>query len=88
MNDRQSVAEGVAVDRRLALIDSAIRVLAERGYDKARYSDVAKDAGVSVGSIQHYFEDRSDLFVSTFSSFAAETIEAAWGAYYLSLIHI
>lgn len=48
-------------DRKLALLESAVRTIAHRGVRGLRVEDVARDAGVSVALIYHHFGDRSTL---------------------------
>lgn len=51
-------------ERRRAISDAFRRVLAAQGSGGATFARVAAEAGVSVGTIQHYFADRADLLVS------------------------
>jgi len=54
-----------APERREALIRATVKVVAERGYDKASFSEIARVAGVSKGLIWHYFTDGEDLMIQT-----------------------
>ncbi|NKX53104.1 TetR/AcrR family transcriptional regulator [Arthrobacter mobilis] len=47
--------------RRRLILDAAERLLAAHGYDGIRLRDIAKEAGISIGLIQHYFETRDDV---------------------------
>ncbi len=59
-----SPVDDVAVsDRREALLIAAVYVIARRGIDGARYQDVAEEAGVSIGTLQHYFGTRRAMIV-------------------------
>src|SRR5689334_17628629 len=50
-------------DRRQQIIDGALEVFAEKGFEKATNKDIAEAAGIgSPGLIYHYFKDKSDLF--------------------------
>lgn len=49
---------GLAVDRRVELLDATTRVIARRGYHETRFQDVADEAGVAVGTLQHHFGTR------------------------------
>ena len=51
-------------DRKRALLDSTVRVIARKGVRGLRVEEVAKDAGVSVALIYHHFGDRSTLLQS------------------------
>jgi AcrR family transcriptional regulator len=53
--------------RRPQILDAAARVIARRGVTGLRLADVAEEAGLSVGSIQHYFGTRDRLLVQTFA---------------------
>jgi AcrR family transcriptional regulator len=46
---------GTSVDRRQALIDACIKVVAERGLRGFTYRAVASEAGVTHGLVQHHF---------------------------------
>lgn len=39
----------------------AVQQIAERGYDSVRLRDIASNAGVSIGLLQHYFGSREEL---------------------------
>jgi AcrR family transcriptional regulator len=45
---------------------SAERLVAIRGFARVRLRDVSKDSGVSIGSLQHYFETRDGLLREAF----------------------
>jgi AcrR family transcriptional regulator len=50
-------------ERRQQIIDGALEVFAEKGFEKATNKDIAEAAGIgSAGLIYHYFKDKSDLF--------------------------
>ncbi len=46
---------------RLAILESARRLLVERGYQGTPMEDVAADAGVSVGTLYNYFASKQAL---------------------------
>lgn len=48
------------------ILECTERLVALRGFEKVRLRDVAKDAGVSIGSLQHHFETRDGLLRETF----------------------
>ncbi|NJN15386.1 MAG: TetR/AcrR family transcriptional regulator [Oscillochloris sp.] len=48
--------------RRQQIIDGALEVFAEKGYERATNKDIADSAGIrSPGLIYHYFQDKFDL---------------------------
>ena len=58
-------------DRILAV---AAGVLAERGFERARFRDVAEAAGVSIGLLQNYFATRDEMFEEAFSTVCQQLI--------------
>ena len=51
-------------DRREQIIDAALRVFAEKGFDRATNRDIAREAGITPGLIYHYFESKEVLLRS------------------------
>ena len=48
--------------RRLDILNAAIKVFSKYGVHKAKIEDIAKEAGVGKGTIYEYFESKKDLF--------------------------
>lgn len=48
------------------ILNAAERVLAARGYAQTSMAAVAREAGVSVGSLYNYFRDKNELFRKLF----------------------
>jgi AcrR family transcriptional regulator len=49
--------------RRQQIIDGALHIFAQKGFEKATNKDIAEAAGIgSAGLIYHYFKDKNDLF--------------------------
>jgi AcrR family transcriptional regulator len=48
--------------RRQAILEAALTVFAEHGYEAARLDEVARRAGVAKGTLYLYFEDKEALF--------------------------
>jgi AcrR family transcriptional regulator len=63
----------------LRALRSAERLVAVRGFAGIRLSDVARDAGVSIGSLQHHFETRDRLLREAFV-WSAEHHAREWAA--------
>ncbi|MFJ4688645.1 TetR/AcrR family transcriptional regulator [Streptomyces sp. NPDC091377] len=63
--------------RRLQLISAASEVICRNGVDGARLKDIAQEAGVSLGMVQHYFRRREELISETISSMLELTL-ATW----------
>ena len=55
------VADSKAARTRSAIIDAALRLFRERGYDATTMRAIATEAGVSVGNAYYYFESKEQL---------------------------
>ena len=51
-------------DKRQRIYISAAKIFARDGYAKANTSEIAKDAGISKGSLYDYFENKEDLYLT------------------------
>ncbi|MGY4649500.1 TetR/AcrR family transcriptional regulator [Mycobacterium sp. URHB0021] len=49
--------------RRSAVLDAVVEVLAERGYENTRFTDVAAASGVAISTLQNYFGSREDMLI-------------------------
>jgi AcrR family transcriptional regulator len=49
--------------RRVAVVEAAARVLAERGYESTRFADVAEASGAAISTLQNYFGSREDMLI-------------------------
>ncbi len=58
-----------------AIIDAAVRVIAEYGYHNAQVSRIAKEAKVADGTIYLYFENKDDILISVFNEKMGRFIE-------------
>jgi AcrR family transcriptional regulator len=59
-------------ERRAELLAAGVRVLRRMGFERMRLRDVAKEAGVSIGLLQHYFETREQLAQESFAAACGE----------------
>ncbi|MGB9846886.1 MAG: TetR/AcrR family transcriptional regulator [Desulfotomaculales bacterium] len=50
-------------DKYQAIIDAAIKVIAEHGYHNAQVAKIAREAGVAEGTIYLYFQNKEDVLV-------------------------
>lgn len=51
--------------RKNLIMDAAQRVFAGKTFDKVNMREIAKEAGISPGSIYTYFENQEELFIET-----------------------
>jgi AcrR family transcriptional regulator len=57
----QALQTQLVAARRGQILDAATRVFARKGFNRATIRDVARDAGVSDGTIYNYFANKTDL---------------------------
>lgn len=65
VKDKNLVAE-----KRRQIIDGAIKVFKKKGYHKATVREIAKEAGVGLGSIYDYFNSKDDILYLFFDNYA------------------
>lgn len=65
------------LDRRAELLAAATRVIARRGYAETRFQDVAEEAGVAVGTLQHHFGTRRRMLTEALEHWLDDDTEAA-----------
>ncbi|MCX7570301.1 TetR/AcrR family transcriptional regulator [Tumebacillus sp. DT12] len=53
--------EKILTEKHLKILEAAVRVFSEKGFSASRTSEVAKEAGVSEGTIFNYFKTKKDL---------------------------
>ncbi len=53
-----------AEERKEHLIDTALRVFAEKGWDATSIPDLARAAGIAQGLMYHYFRNKEDLLLA------------------------
>jgi AcrR family transcriptional regulator len=56
--------ERISEDKRQRVLESAKRAFARNGYAGTNVNLVAKDAGISVGSLYQYFRTKEDIFLA------------------------
>jgi len=56
----------VEAERRPQILSAAYSMIASVGIPELRLSDVAKEAGVSAGTVHYYFETKKDLITAAF----------------------
>ena len=67
-------ARAVSGDKREAILRSAIKVFAEKGYFNSKVADIAGDAGIADGTVYLYFKSKDDILHSIFDRAMEEFI--------------
>jgi AcrR family transcriptional regulator len=62
--------------KRTLVLDAVIVVLAERGYENARFADVSAASGVAISTLQNYFGSREDMVIEAMELSADREVAA------------
>lgn len=62
-------------DPREQVLASALRLFTRHGYFNTSVHDIARHAGVSIGSIYHHFRDKEDIARSLYAGLLAQMVE-------------
>jgi AcrR family transcriptional regulator len=57
---------------RQALLETALRVFANRGYNDAGIAEIVERSGVSVGSLYHHYGGKAGLYLALWEDLSAE----------------
>lgn len=64
-------------ERRAEVLDAALQVFIEMGFERATLQDVAERAGVTKGALYHYFDSKNDLYVEVMGERIAAQVRAS-----------
>jgi AcrR family transcriptional regulator len=80
MTETPTKREQLRQERRQQILEAALAVFSQKGFNAANVSDVAAQAGVSQGTIYWYFESKDELLTQAllffFEDFGQGTVEA------------
>jgi AcrR family transcriptional regulator len=68
-------------DKQTAILDATLALVAERGFHGAPTSAIAQEAGVGVGTIYRYFENKEELIAELYRALRVRTAEAMLAGY-------
>lgn len=63
-------------ETRLRILEAAIKLFSNRGYNKARVDDICSEAEISKGAFYHHFESKQALFLALLDGWL-QTIDSA-----------
>jgi TetR/AcrR family transcriptional regulator, mexJK operon transcriptional repressor len=66
--------EELSPERRASILVGASRVFAEDGYEGASMSHIAREAGVSKGTLYNYFDSKAELFTAYVAQECAQAL--------------
>jgi AcrR family transcriptional regulator len=72
---RPPLPPGELSRRKRAILEATLRLVADQGAATVRLRDVAHAAGVSVGSLQYYFDSRDELIREAFDQHARDVVD-------------
>ena len=72
---RPQLDPGELARRKQAILDVTLDLVAAKGADAVRLRDVARESGVSVGSLQYYFDSRNELVREAFDQHARTVVD-------------
>ena len=49
--------------RKQQILDAALNIIVEKGYDNARMDDIVKISGMSKGAIYYYYKSKKDIYL-------------------------
>ncbi|WP_271273688.1 TetR/AcrR family transcriptional regulator [Aliamphritea hakodatensis] len=61
--------------RRDAIARAASKVIAHRGLEATKLTDIGKEAGVTTGAIRHYFEDKEAVLIAALEYAYTSSVE-------------
>ncbi|NDJ33024.1 MAG: TetR family transcriptional regulator [Chloroflexi bacterium] len=69
-----------AEETRQALLDAALHIFTQDGYEAARLADIAAEAGVTRGALYHHFEGKVGLYTALVEDLSGGFNEQVWAA--------
>ncbi|GBQ62303.1 TetR family transcriptional regulator [Ameyamaea chiangmaiensis NBRC 103196] len=78
--DASTERAGSSPVKRQQIIDGANRVFARHGFEGASMSQIAREAGVSKGTLYNYFESKAVLFIATIELVSCSRLSALYDA--------
>lgn len=65
-----------SVNTKEKILDTAYRLFCEKGYYKTTTNEIAKTAGISIGSLYSYFKDKDTIFMEILERYHREFVAA------------
>ncbi|MGQ5264405.1 TetR/AcrR family transcriptional regulator [Micromonospora sp. ZYX-F-536] len=66
--------------KRTAVLEAVAGVLAARGYENTRFTDVSAAGGVAISTLQTYFGSREDMIIEAMQVFTDQEVDALQAA--------
>ncbi|MBM7118016.1 TetR/AcrR family transcriptional regulator [Archangium primigenium] len=62
-------------ERRRQIVQGLLRVMAERGYERASIAEIARAAGLSPGLVHYHFTQKQEVLLALVEQLAARSVE-------------
>ncbi|MBW2372794.1 MAG: helix-turn-helix transcriptional regulator, partial [Deltaproteobacteria bacterium] len=62
--------------RRAQILEAALRCFSEKGYHEATMDDLAREAGLSKGSLYWHFKSKAQVFAGLLAAYTLELFQA------------
>ncbi len=72
MSKREDRKKQITSQRQEQILGAALHVFSRRGFDGATIPDIAGEAGVAVGTIYNYYQNKRELLVAAIARFIIE----------------
>jgi AcrR family transcriptional regulator len=70
-----------SIDKKNRVVEAAFEVFSRKGYNAATTPDIAREAGISTGTLYAYYRDKKELFLECFKKLSAEVQERLLASY-------
>lgn len=81
LGKKEMVTKENVSDKRKAILNGTLRLIAERGFHDTPMSKIAKESGVSAGIIYHYFANKDELIIALFSEIKRRVFQTVLTGY-------
>jgi AcrR family transcriptional regulator len=72
MVKREDRIKQITKQRQEQILGASLRIFSRRGFDGATVPDIAREAGIAVGTIYNYYPSKRDLFVAAIVKYIIE----------------
>ena len=72
MAKREDRIKKITEQRREQILGAALSVFSRQGFDKSTVPDIARQAGIAVGTIYNYYPGKRELFVAAVAKYIIE----------------
>lgn len=76
MVKREDRKKQITKQRQEQILKASLHIFSRRGFDGATVPDIAREAGIAVGTIYNYYPSKRDLFVAAIAKFIIEPFTA------------